>query len=121
MGNIRVSLRDYADSAWITTFHEAAQNVLGLKSEEVQEMEAGSGGREALEATISSKYFNEPMQVTLRAKMDNYMGEARSNITCVDARPMSRGEHGRSLLKEISTMLAAKSAGGDSGFGIAGA
>merc|ERR1712194_137261 len=107
--NLRCRFADFADSAWITTFHEAAQNVLDLKAEEVQELEAGSGGREALEATISSKYFNQPLQVTLRAKMDTYMGEARPNITCIDARPVPRGEHARSLLKEISTMLEAKS------------
>jgi len=105
--NIRCRFMDFADSAWITTFHEGAQQLLDMKSEEVQAMEVGEGGREALEAAISSKYFNEPLQVTLRAKMDTYNGEARPNVTCVDARPLDRREKGRVLLQEISTMLAA--------------
>lgn len=105
--NIRCRFADFGDSAWITTFHEGAQQVLDLKAEEVQKIENGEGGREALEAAISSKYFNQPLQVTLRAKMDSYNGEARSNITCVDARPLERGERGRLMLQEITAMLSA--------------
>merc|ERR1712217_973393 len=56
--NIRCRFSDFEDSAWITTFHEAAQDILGLKSEEAQAIENGSGGREALEAAITNKYFN---------------------------------------------------------------
>merc|ERR1711879_313095 len=93
--NIRCRFMDFADSAWITTFHEAAQQVLDLKAEEVQNMEGGEGGRELLESAMSTKYFNQPLQVTLRAKMDTYQGEPRQNITCVDARPVDRGERGR--------------------------
>merc|ERR1712217_54132 len=48
--NIRCRFMDFADSAWITTFHEAAQQVLDLKAEEVQSMEGGEGGRESLES-----------------------------------------------------------------------
>lgn len=105
--NIRCRFADYEDSAWITTFHEAAQQVLGMKAEEVKDLEAGGSGRENLEAAISSKYFNQPLQVTLRAKLDTYNGQPRPNITCIDARPVSRGDHGRTLLKEISAMLSA--------------
>jgi len=105
--NLRCRFMDCADSAWITTFHEGAQQLLDMKAEEVQAMETGEGGREALEAAISSKYFNEPLQITLRAKMDSYNGEARPNVTCVDARPLDRREKGRMLLQEISTMISA--------------
>merc|ERR1711920_1054061 len=104
--NIRCRFSDFEDSAWITTFHEAAQDVLGLKAEEAQSMENGSGGHEALEATITNKYFNQPLQVTLRAKLDSYQGEPRSNVTCIDARPVSRGDQARVMLKEISDILA---------------
>merc|ERR1712217_813447 len=55
--NIRCRFADFADSAWITTFHEAAQQVLGMKAEEVQELENGNGGREGLEAAIGLSYF----------------------------------------------------------------
>jgi len=104
--NLRCRFSDFEDSAWLTTFHEAAQDVLGLKSEEVESLETGTGGREALEAAVSSKYFNQPLQITLRAKLDSYQGESRTNVTCIDARPVSRGDRGRVMLKEISDMLA---------------
>merc|ERR1712137_1504938 len=104
--NIRCRFADFADSAWITTFHEGAQEVLGLTAEKVKEIEDGAGGREALEAEVFSQYFSQPLQVTLRAKLDSYNGESRSNITCIDARPLARGEKGRLLLQEINHMLA---------------
>merc|ERR1712083_580939 len=102
----------------ITTFHEGAQQVLGMKAEEVQELETGIAGREALEAAIGNAYFSQPLQVTLRAKLDSYNGEVKSNVTCIDARPVSRAEHGRALLKDINEMLVAKPGGVD--FGMAG-
>merc|ERR1712226_1159208 len=37
--NIRCRFGDYSDSAWITTFHEPAQQVLGMTAEHVQEIE----------------------------------------------------------------------------------
>merc|ERR1712217_403417 len=104
--NIRCRFADFADSAWITTFHEGAQEVLGLTADKMKEIEEGEAGREALESAIFSQYFSQPLQVTLRAKMDSYQGEARPNITCIDARPLSRGDKGRLLLQEISYMLA---------------
>merc|ERR1712087_348878 len=45
--NIRCRFADFADSAWITTFHEGAQEVLGLTADKVKELEEGEGGREA--------------------------------------------------------------------------
>merc|ERR1712187_220673 len=95
--NIRCRFADFADSAWITTFHEGAQEVLSLTADKVKEIEEGEGGREALEGAIFSQYFSQPLQVTLRAKLDSYQGEARPNITCIDARPLSRGDKGRLL------------------------
>lgn len=118
--NIRCRFSDFADSAWITTFHEGAQQVLSLTAEEVQALETGEGGREALETIISSKYFKQPLQVTLRAKLDNYNGEARSNITCIDARPLAQAERGRLMLQEISEMLSVSEAA-ENVYKIAGA
>jgi hypothetical protein len=68
--------------------------------------EKGDAGREELEAAIRKHYFEKPMNITVRAKMDNYNGEPRTNVTVVDARPVSRGEHGRLMLKEIQELLA---------------
>ena len=35
------------------------------------------------------------MQLTVRAKLDSYNGEVRTNVVCIDARPVSLGERGR--------------------------
>jgi len=103
--NLRCRFADFGDNAWLTTFHEAAQVVAGLTSEQAQDLEQGEGGREALDAAITRKYFSQPMQVTVRAKLDSYNGETRTNITCIDARPVRRGEHGRAMLQEIREKL----------------
>jgi len=110
--NLRCQFADFEDSLWLTTFHEAAEKVLGMSGEELRKMdvgasERGEGGRENLEATIRSKYFSEPLQLVTRAKLDSYNGETRTNVTCVDAVPVNRGDHGREMLKSIQSMLAA--------------
>lgn len=110
--NIRSRFVDYEDQAWLTCFHEAAVRILGMSGDDVRAMELaanerGEAGREELDGKIKSKYFDKPMNVIIRAKMDTYNGEARPNITVVDARPVSCGEHGRHMLKEINECLAA--------------
>jgi len=104
--NLRCRFSDYSDGLWLTTFHEAAQKVLQSSAEEVQALETGEGGRDALEAAIRKQYFTQPLQLSIRAKLDTYNGEARSNITCIDARPVQRGVHAREMLKGIREMLA---------------
>mmetsp|Transcript_42543 Transcript_42543/g.131768 ORF Transcript_42543/g.131768 Transcript_42543/m.131768 type:complete len:456 (+) Transcript_42543:51-1418(+) len=104
--NLRCRFADCGDVAWLTTFHEAAQQVIGLTAEQVQALERGEGGRETLEAAIMMRYFSQPLQVTLRAKLDTYNGEARTNVSCIDARPVPRGERGRAMLREVREMLA---------------
>jgi len=112
--NIRCRFSDFADSAWLTTFHEAAQKVLDSSAEQLKETE-GEGGRDALEATIRKRLFHEPLQLTIRAKQDSYNGEQRTNITCSDARPVNRGAHGRSLLSGIREMLSRQAESAQSG------
>jgi len=102
---------DYEDQAWLTSFHEAAIKILGMSAEEVQSLEQtaaekGEAGREELEAVLRNKYFDKPMSLTVRAKMDNYLGEPRANVTVIDAKPVSYGDHGRQMLKSINEMLA---------------
>jgi len=104
--NLRCRFSDVGDSLWLTTFHEAAQQVLRTTAEKAREVEVGAGGRDALEAMIRREYFTRPLQVTVRAKMDTYQGETRTNITCVDAKPVHCGQHGRTLLTSIKEMLA---------------
>merc|ERR1712048_1396830 len=92
--NIRCRFTDVGDSVWLTSFHEAAEGVLAMKGENLEEQ-------------IKTRYFAEPLQLTVRAKLETYNGEPRANVSCVDARPVNRREHGRTLLKEIQQMIAA--------------
>nr|QDO16185.1 replication protein A 70 kDa DNA-binding subunit [Lingulodinium polyedra] len=106
---LRCRFADCGDVAWLTTFHEAAQQAIGMTAEQARAMEQTEGGREALEAAIMGQYFGRPLQLTLRAKLDSYNGEARTNVSCIDARPVPRGERGRAMLREVREMLAAGS------------
>jgi len=105
--NIRGRFGDYTDSAWLTTFHEAAEQVLGMKAEEVQAIESGDGGRDKFEELIAKKYFLDPIQLTVRAKLETYNGDPRVNTACTEARAVNRRDHGRALLKEIQQMVVA--------------
>jgi len=108
--NIRCRFVDFADSAWLTTFHEAAEKVVGMTADQVRSLEADSppsaGDDRKIDESLKSRYYmSQPLQITIRAKSDSYNGEVRTNISCVDARPVPRREHGRKLLGEIHTML----------------
>lgn len=102
--NLRCRFSDFADNAWLTTFHEPAQSVVGMTAEEAVAIEAGHG-RDALENSFKSRYFSQLLQVSVRAKLDSYNGEIRTNITAIDARPVKRVERGRQMLAEIHEML----------------
>lgn len=104
--NLRCRFSDFGDSCWLTTFHEAAQGVLKQTAEEAKQLETGAGGRDGLEGSIRRRYFDEPLQLTIRAKLDTYNGEMRTNTTCAGARPVNRGAHGRAMLKSIRDMVA---------------
>jgi len=113
--NVRCRFVDFADSAWLTTFHEAAEKVVGMPAEQVRELEAesqpGAGDDRKIDERLKSRYYmSQPFQITVRAKSDSYNGEVRTNISCIDARPVQRREHGRKLLGEIHTMLGAVAA-----------
>ena len=79
-----------------------------MSASKVAELDGGGDGREKLDAALLQMYFAEPMELTVRAKIDTWNGEARPNATCVGASPVNRREHGRRLLTEIQEMLAAK-------------
>eukprot|EP00928_Gymnodinium_smaydae_P027391 TRINITY_DN211_c0_g1_i2.p2 TRINITY_DN211_c0_g1~~TRINITY_DN211_c0_g1_i2.p2 ORF type:complete len:453 (+),score=129.96 TRINITY_DN211_c0_g1_i2:189-1547(+) len=102
--NTRCRFSDGGDSAWLTTFHDAAQTALAMTAEEARAEE--SKGTD-MEAKLRTSYFMEPLRLTVRAKMDTYQGEARPNISCIDAKLVDRREHGRQLLKELREMIAA--------------
>jgi len=109
--NIRCKFVDSQEQAWIGSFHEGAAKILGMSGEEIRAMELavgekGEAGREELDAAIRKRYFDKPINITLRAKQETYNGETRANVSVIDARPVSHGEHGRQMLKEISELLA---------------
>jgi len=107
---MRCLFADHGDQAWLTSFHEPSTKLLGMSGDEVKAMEdmaneKGEAGREELESKIKQSYFDKPLNVTVRAKLETYNGEARANVTVVDAKPVSFGEHGRYMLKHINEML----------------
>jgi len=102
--NMRCRFTDCEDGAWLTTFHEASEKVLGKSGDQLRDLETGEGGRDAAEGYIRSLYFGQPFQLVVRAKLDSYQGEMRSNVTCVDVLPLNLREHGREMLKAIQQM-----------------
>merc|ERR1719253_322399 len=97
--NVRCRFVDCEDQAWLTSFHEGASKILGMTGEEVRALELaaaekGEAGREELETAIRKRYFEQAMNITVRAKIDSYNGEARTNVSIIDARPVNQGEHG---------------------------
>jgi len=98
---LRCRFADARDNAWLTTFHEAAEQVVGMKAEQALSIEQNEGGREALEGAINAKFFDQPLQLTVRAKWETYNGEARTNVSCIAARPVAHSQHGREMLKEV--------------------
>ena len=100
----RCKFSDFADSPWLTTFDEASQKLIGLSAEQLKALEDGHG-REAAEMAVRMAYNRELLQLTVRAKHDSWNGEPRTNVTCIDARPVSRGERGRAMVREILGMV----------------
>jgi len=103
--NARCRFVDFTESAWMTTFHEGAEILLGMTGEAVHELEKQVDGAEMDDKIKQRYYLGTPFQLTIRAKTDVYQGDARCNISCISARPVLRGEHGRQLLSEINQML----------------
>jgi len=64
------------------------------------------GGRDRLEAALRQRCFLETFEITARAKLDTYQGEARPNVTCIAASPVKHGVRGRKMLAEIQELLA---------------
>jgi len=108
--NLRCKFADFEDHINLQTFHEAAEQVLSMKATTVRDLEVQGAdehetGREKLEARVRERYFSIPLHLTVRAKLDSYNGETRANMTCIEARPVQRGEHGRRMLSEVQAML----------------
>merc|ERR1712194_705054 len=92
---------DCGESLFMTTFHEGACRAVGISAEEAKTIEKSEGGRDTLEDRVRRQYFSQPLQLTVRAKMEMYQGELRANTGCIDVRPVPYVQHGRTMLKEI--------------------
>jgi len=110
--NARCKFIDYTDSAWMTTFHEGAEVLLGMSGEAIHalEQQTSGDGTEMDEALKQRYYLGVPYQLSIRAKTDTYQNEARCNISCVGARMVPLAEHGKQLLSEIHQMVGAPAA-----------
>jgi replication factor A1 len=105
--NARCRFSDFADSVWLTTFHEAAVGVFGMSGEELAAVDiSADGGRERLETIFRQRSFLEPLEITARAKLDTYQGEAKSNVTCIQVTPVNYGVRGRKMLADIQELFA---------------
>eukprot|EP00438_Fugacium_kawagutii_P001245 Skav223441 [mRNA] locus=scaffold350:694905:703551:+ [translate_table: standard] len=103
--NLRCKFEDASGNCWVTTFHPAAEKVLSLTAQEVQEIEQKQG-REAIENKLKEAYYGEMLQIHLRAKPETYNGETRTGVSCIAASPAPIRDHSRFMLKEIEEMLA---------------
>ena len=103
---IRCKFTDFSDGFWVTTFHEAAREVLGMSAEAVREVAGDDLQTTKLEAVLGERYFNRLFELTLRGRRETYRGNVRTNIVCVDARRVSSAEYCRNLLLGVRKMLA---------------
>ncbi|CAJ1409231.1 unnamed protein product [Effrenium voratum] len=101
--NVRCRFQDAFGSCWVTVFHPAAEKVLGSTAESIVELSQQS--EEICEEALKDTYYDEMLELQLRAKPDTWGGEARTHVTCVGAQRISSREHSRTLLKEIHQLL----------------
>ena len=81
--NVRCRFQDAFGSCWVTVFHPAAEKVLGSTAESIVELSQQS--EEICEEALKDTYYDEMLELQLRAKPDTWGGEARTNVTCVGA------------------------------------
>jgi len=62
------------------------------------------GGKKA-DALFRSKLVERPLQLTIMSKIETYMGETKTNVRCVNAKPLSYSEHGKKMIGEIYDMV----------------
>lgn len=103
--NLRCRFEDASGNCWLTTFHPAAEKILALSAQEVQDIEQNQG-REGIENKLKETYYGEMLQIIVRAKPESYNGESRTGVSCIAASPAPVREHSRMMLKEIEDMLA---------------
>jgi len=99
----RCQFSDSSDSLWMTTFDQGAQAVLGFSGETIRTTDRAG---DKLESMLQPSLNKLPFKLTLRANRQEYQGESRARVDCIDAKPVSFAEHGRSLLKEIMDSIA---------------
>jgi len=99
----RCQFADASDSLWVTTFNEGAVAVLGHTPEEIRDADKQG---DKLEALFAPKMNMAPFKLTLRCTQNEYQGERRPRVDCIDAKPVSWKDHGKFMLNEVMTALA---------------
>jgi len=99
----RCQFMDAADSLWMTTFNDGAEAVLGHTPEEVRDADKQG---DKLDALFAPKMNAAPFKLTLRCRNEEYEGQRRPRIDCINATPVSYKDHGQFMLKEVMSMLA---------------
>lgn len=94
-----VEIADHSKSAWVTLWDEKAENILGLKPEELERF-MKMENKEAYEKIITKPNF-KPYIFTLRSRLDTYNGEERVKLTVVNLTPLDCQSYAKRLIEEI--------------------
>ncbi|XP_005109695.1 replication protein A 70 kDa DNA-binding subunit [Aplysia californica] len=98
---LQANVADHSDNQWITCFQESAEQMLGIKADELgsmreqDEMQFDQVMRDAL-----FKHYIFRM----RAKVETYNDESRLKTVCVSATPVNWQEYGRKLVEQIEQL-----------------
>merc|ERR1719316_163163 len=87
----RCQFADATGGIWMTAFDQAAQAVLGHTGEQIRDADKGG---DKLEALFATEMYKAPFKLTLRAKAEEYQGERKPRVDCIDAKPVSWRDHG---------------------------
>ena len=97
---LRCQFADLEDSIWVTTFHEASLQLLGLTGMDLDRMD-----RNRTEQTIQAIQYQQVFKLCLLLKPEIYQGQSRASLTCAHAQRVSIQNHSVGMLKEIDSLL----------------
>uniref|UniRef100_A0A0A9YUP1 Replication protein A subunit n=1 Tax=Lygus hesperus TaxID=30085 RepID=A0A0A9YUP1_LYGHE len=95
---LSMNVGDFSGNQWVTLFHDAAEDMLGVSGDEVgrwQENESPEFGE------VFKKVTLRPYNMKLRAKVENYGDESRLKMTVMNAKVPDFKDRCRRLITEI--------------------
>lgn len=99
---LSMNLADFTDNQWVTCFQETAEQILGMKADEIGKLrENNEPAFDNLfsEATFKSFIFR------LRSKMETFNDENRLKTVCIQASPIGCKEYNQKLINDIEAWL----------------